>query len=161
MADVRIVWNDNYLEGDFAFDPDAQDLASDEGLETAVIISLFTDRRANVDDPLPDSRSVDRRGWWGDLASPLVEGDRIGSRLWLLERQSTLGNVPARAKQYVEEALGWMIEDKIATKIEVEVERMGTIGTDILALKIQIYKPDGSVLPLAYELQWQAQALRP
>ena len=54
-----------------------------------------------------------------------------------------------------------MIEDKIATKVEVEAERMGTIGTDILALKIQIYKPDGSALPLAYELQWQAQALRP
>ena len=160
MGDIRIVLDPIFLEGDFVFDPLIQDLESDAGLETAVIISLFTDRRANVDDVLPDVRSANRRGWWGDLASPEVEGDRIGSRLWLLERQATLENIPARAKQYTEEALAWMVEDRIASRIVVSSERIGTIGTDVLALEIQIHKPDGNILPLAYELQWQAQALR-
>ena len=44
------------------------DLATDDGLRTAVIISLFTDARARADDPLPEA-DADRRGWWGDCGS--------------------------------------------------------------------------------------------
>ena len=63
------------------------DLQGDDGLMTAVIISLFTDARAHDDDPLPDERvgvSSDRRGWWGDCLpdaqgeQTLVQGVRDG-----------------------------------------------------------------------------------
>jgi len=158
--DIRITWDVELMEGDFVFDDIIQDLESDEGLETAVIISLFTDRRAKTDDILPDSNNPDRRGWWGDLASPDIEGDQIGSRLWLLNREKTLNNVLVKAKQYAEEALQWMVDDGAAAKIEVETERQGIPGMDILALKGKIYSPEGIVVPFQYELQWTAQALR-
>ena len=158
--DIRILWNVDLMEGDFAFDPDIQDLESDAGLETAVIISLFTDRRARLDDPLPDFDNPDRRGWWGDLASPEVEGDQIGSRLWLLNREKTLESVLVRAKEYVKEALQWMVEDGVAKDVEVESERQGPVGSDILAISGKILKPDGTVFPFKYEAQWNAQALR-
>lgn len=159
--DIRISWDANLMEGDFVFDEVAQDLEFDEGLETAVIISLFTDRRANFDDILPDPDNRDLRGWWGDLASPLVEGDQIGSRLWLLEREKTLKTVLVRAKQYAEEALQWMIEDRIATKIEVDVERQGVVGSDILALQVRIRQTEGieKILALQYKTQRTAQGL--
>ncbi len=61
-----------------------QDIDNDKRhpLVRAVLISLFTWRRANADDTLPDPRGF-RMGWWGDTY-PVVANDRIGSRLWLL-----------------------------------------------------------------------------
>jgi phage gp46-like protein len=40
---------------------DGGDLSTDDGLETAVLLSLITDRRAEADDVLPDG-GTDRRG---------------------------------------------------------------------------------------------------
>ncbi|EPN56356.1 Phage GP46, partial [Pseudomonas syringae pv. actinidiae ICMP 19079] len=48
----------------------------------SVVISLFTWRRAEADDPIDDA---ERFGWWGDTY-PTQANDRIGSRLWLLRR---------------------------------------------------------------------------
>ena len=158
-GDIRIIWNSNLMEGDFSFDTSIQELESDKGLETAVIISLFTDRRAKIDDILPDSNSSDRRGWWADLVSD-IEGDQIGSRLWLLNREKTQESVLTRTKEYAKEALNWLIEDGIALKIEVSAERLGPVGRDVLALLVQIYKPDETIVSLKYEAQWIAQGLR-
>lgn len=158
--DVRLSWDSGLMEGDFSFDFVAQDLDPDAGLETAVLVSLFTDRRAKEDDVLPDSNNLDRRGWWGDLGSPKVEGDQIGSRLWLLGREKTLESVLTKAKKYAEESLNWMIEDGVVKSIEVEVERQGPIGLDRLALLVRVFRPDGTVLPFKYEIQWVEQELR-
>jgi phage gp46-like protein len=158
--DIRIVWDGVFNEGDIGFDIAAQDLTKDEGLETAVIISLFTDRRAKEDDVLPDSNSTDRRGWWGDLPSPFVEGDQIGSRLWLLSREKTLESAIEKAKGYAEEALQWFVEDGVAAKVEVDAERQGSAGSNILALGVKIHKTSGEIVAFKYELQWIAQAER-
>lgn len=110
-------------------------LQSAEPLVRAVIVSLFTWRRALPDDDLP---GVDRMGWWGDTFSP-VEGDRIGSRLWLLSRSKLLPETTARAKEYAQEALQWLIDDGVATRVEVEAERQ---GQSTLVLACRIYKPE-------------------
>lgn len=159
-GDIRITWQEDLMEGDFNFQTDIQDLEASTGLQTAVIISLFTDRRAKEDDILPDSNNLGRRGWWGDLASPEVEGDQIGSRLWLLEREKTLESVLIKAKQYAEESLQWLIEDKAAVKVEAEVERQGISGNDILALKVLIYQIDGNKKAKEYLFRWAVQELR-
>nr|EFH7355405.1 hypothetical protein [Escherichia coli] len=54
--------------------------ASLDLLTRAVIISLFTWRRAGRDDDAPQIF-----GWWGDTW-PTVQNDRTGSRLYLLRR---------------------------------------------------------------------------
>lgn len=159
-GDIRISWDTDLAEGDLNFLTATQDLESDEGLETAVIISLFTDARAFDDDVLPDFNSTDKRGWWGDLVSPVSDGDKIGSKLWLLERSSTREDVPQKAKQYAMEALRWMITDGVAIKTEVEAERQGRVGQDVLALKVKIFKKDGTSVAVEFEDVWAAQALR-
>jgi len=158
--DIRIVWDTGLQEGDFDFNTSIQDLESDEGLETAVIISLFTDRRARVDDTLSDPNSSDRRGWWGDLISPQVNGDQIGSRLWLLNREKTLENVLQRAKEYTEEALQWLIDDGFAESVQVETERQGLVGNDRLAIKAKILRKSGNEQVFDFSAQWTAQAAR-
>lgn len=106
-------------------------LVSDDGLETAVILSLFTDRQAQPDDPLP-GREDDRRGWWGD-AFPDVPGDRIGSRLWLLWREKQTSANLVRAELYATEALAWLVADGVARSVDVvaSIPRNGVLGLDI------------------------------
>lgn len=105
----------------------------DDGLETAVSISLFTERRL-ADDDL-DPGATYHGGWWGDTFT----GDKIGSRLWKLRNKvATEANV-ALAKTYMLEALQWMIDDAVASRIEVTTSR-GTTVQD-LRFTINIYSP--------------------
>lgn len=152
-GDIKISWDNALMKGDFLFE--GNDLVSDDGLQTAAIISLFTDRRARDDDTLPDTILGDKRGWWGDLASPEVEGDEIGSRLWLLEREKTLPEVLIRAEQYVKEALQWMIDDEVAASISVTAERAGILGNDRLYLKVEIRETDGTITAIKFAVQWE------
>ena len=106
MTDLRTIFIDMDQGADLALETFA--LASDDGLETAVILSLFTDARARDDDTLPAGQT-DRRGWWAD-AFPAVAGDRFGSRLWLLRRSKQLQESLIVAREYAEEALAWLVE---------------------------------------------------
>lgn len=116
-----------------------QDIDNDmaDPLVRAVIISLFTWRRANNDDTLPNAQGF-RMGWWGD-SYPVVPNDRIGSRLWLLARAKLTDATVQQAKDYAKEALQWLIDDKIAARINVSSQRQ---GLSTLALGCAIYNAD-------------------
>ena len=121
-------------------------------LARAVIISLFTWRRARPDDELPDGES--RMGWFGDSFAE-VNGDRIGSRLWLLARRKLVPRTINEAREMAEEALAWLIEDGVATRVEVIAERMGLSG---LALSVRITRTNGAVLDLRFADIWRVIA---
>lgn len=126
------------------------DLQADDGLETAVLISLFTDRRARDDDALPYA-DADRRGWWGDSFADRA-GDQIGSRLWLLRREKQLSAVVTRAREYAEEALQWLLDDGIAQRVEVTAE---LLRPGVLALHVRIVRPSGAELNQQYQYVWE------
>lgn len=149
MTDVALRWDTDLFGADLALDGAA--LATDDGLKTAVIISLFTDARARDDDPLP--AEGDRRGWWGD-AEPAVAQDVIGSRLWLLSREKRLPSVVARAREYAEEALAWLIADGVASAVAVQAE---AIGEHTLGLLVEITRPAGPGR-LRFDFVWEATA---
>ena len=79
---LAIRLNDNH-ELDLALDA-MGGLALGDDLTTAVLLSLLTDRQADLDDPLPEKNAPfpDRRGWWGDHFSPYP----CGSKYWLRVR---------------------------------------------------------------------------
>lgn len=158
-GDIKITWSSSTameMNGDFTVGDG--DIVNENGLETAVIISLFTNRRANDDDALPDPTSVDKQGWWGDQASPDVENDRIGSRIWIfLDRAKTTPETLVQVKQAAEEALQWLIEDKVAVKVEVETERAGVPGNDRIHMLVKIYKTHGEVVAYEYDFNWEKQ----
>jgi phage gp46-like protein len=108
---------------DLAFGPGG--IVAETGLASPALVSLLTDRRAGVEDPLPhgDTMSAgfippDRRGWAGDALSE-DPSDRIGSRLWLLSREKQTESTRLRAIDYAREALSWMVADGHASRIEV------------------------------------------
>lgn len=97
------------------------DIASDRGITTAVLLSMMLDRRAQPDDVVPSGDARDRRGWWADQFLP-VEGDRYGSRLWLLDRTTLTNETARKADEYTREALNWMLEDRVVSRIDVPIE---------------------------------------
>ncbi len=129
------------------------ELADDDGLETAVIMSLFTDRRAADDDALPFI-DADRRGWWGD-SYPDVPNDRIGSRLWLLARSKQTQAVLNRAREYAQEALAWLVDDGVASSVTVDAE---IVRTGVLGLSIAIQRPRAAVARYRFEKFWTETA---
>ena len=118
-----------------------------DALARAVIISLFTWRRANPDDDLP---STNKYGWWGDTY-PQIDNDRIGSRLWLLSRAKLTTETVLRAKEYAEEALQWLIDDGVAASVQVQSERQDLF---MLALGIKIIRGDQSSLTVRFANVW-------
>jgi phage gp46-like protein len=129
------------------------DLDRDSGLETAVMISLFSDRRADLEDALPDS-SKDLRGWWGDA----TQEDKIGSRLWLLSRSKIEDATNTDAEKYILEALQWMIDDGVADSVEATVTRVDTYA---LEFSVTIARPKGARdITFNYFFNWESQSLR-
>jgi phage gp46-like protein len=116
-------------------------------LRRAVTISLFSWRRAGVDDPVDDQN---RQGWWGDSV-PSIAGDKIGSRLWLLQRRTLVPDTFRDAKDYADEALAWLVDDQIVTAVTVTVERRGTDGMN---LRVTLTEANGETLQLAFENTW-------
>jgi phage gp46-like protein len=156
--DIKIQWNETFNEGDIKFS--GGDLIRELGLRTAVMMSMYTDRRADPSDVLPDSLNNDRRGWWGDQINLDYEDDQIGSRLWLLERAKTTEQTLADAKFYTEECLQWMIDDEVVQDIEVEIERQNRKdGTATLAGRISIKQSDGTNKAFKFDDLWKAEIL--
>jgi phage gp46-like protein len=60
MSDISSFWNVEEIQADWRADFGALKTGND--LQTAIILSLFTDRLARRDDTYDGS---DRRGWWG------------------------------------------------------------------------------------------------
>lgn len=155
--DLRFLWNEDLSYIDLDYDLNAGDLLSDEGLESAIIISLFTDRRANDDDTLPDLGSEDKRGWWADQVAD-IEGDLIGSRRWIYcERAKTTQNILNSVKKADEEALQWLIDDNIAALVTVTTERQGDPSNSVLAELIEIKRVDGRSVSYDYYSNWDSQ----
>lgn len=120
-----------------------------ESLVRAVVISLFTWRRANPQDVVEGSRM----GYWGDAAEPPAANDKIGSRLWLLSREKLIQSTFIRAREYAREALQWLLDDGVASRVEVTAERYGMDG---LALVCTIYRVEGGTAVLRFDQAWEA-----
>lgn len=142
MSDIRTVWVENTQEG--AWKITAGDLESGGDLQTAMIISLFTDRRARRDDEIDGN---DRRGWWGDTGNHYD----IGSRLWLLKRQKLTTTVARRAEDYTREALQWLLDDGVVGAVDIHAQIIWPSG---LVVHIRYHRPDGSTDAVRFYWVW-------
>ncbi len=133
MIDLALIFTEH---GDFDLAIKDDDLLGDEGLQTAVTVSLFTDRVARADDPLPEylpGQVSDRRGWWGDLTRENGRARPVGSRLWLLFREKELPETVRRAEDYAKECLAWLPALGGAYRAEAFDDRPGRLRLEIEA----------------------------
>jgi phage gp46-like protein len=100
---------------------DNGDFVLDYGFGTTIALTIFGEQRATEGEvPTPENR----RGWMGNTLSD-IPGFEQGSRLWLLNQSRMKENTPASAKNYLTEALQWMIDDRLAKTIDINVVRSG------------------------------------
>lgn len=144
--DVRITQDRLTKEFDIQIQND--EFVLDAGLETPVLISLFSDTRDEL-------RTDDKRGWWG---AAVLEEDRLGaqfgSKLWLLLREKQTEETRVKIREWCNAALQWMLDEGIATKIETDSEYLD-IGTVLITIKIERGEQD----PLTFKFQylWDGQ----
>ncbi len=151
MADIEIKWSPELMAGDDLLSP--PDLSGAHELVSAVAISLFTHRTALDDDPLPGGPGSSRRGWWADHeAAELYPGATpIGSRLWLLSREKQTEETRLRAEDYIREALAWMLDERLATEIELDV---AWFAPERLGAAITIYRGPQKSIAVRFEQLW-------
>lgn len=105
-------------------------------LTRAVVISLFTHRRAD-----PDDNADVPMGWWGDTW-PMVTNDRYGSKLWLLQRSKLTNALVNTVQTYLRESLQWMLDDGVVSRIDIDIQRT---GINELGNSIVLWRRDGPV----------------
>lgn len=139
----------NFLEASCDLQIENRDLATDDGLQSAVLISLFTDRRR------PETResdSRDPRGYWAGRLDP-DDPEQWGSHLWLLEGEPINNTLLQRAEQYCAAALEWMKTDGVAREISVSVTQ---VAIEDIRIDISIFRPQTDE-PHRYSYLWNTQ----
>jgi phage gp46-like protein len=141
--DVTLQWNEAFASADWAIVTGAIEVGSD--LQTAVIVSLFTDARAP---PTYLPGANDPRGTWIDDYSPTD----WGSLLWTLGRaaQSGANNLLLQAKDYSKRALQWMLDDGVAASVDVQT---AWLTTSAISITITITEPNVQP-PAVFQYSW-------
>lgn len=133
-------------------------LDASRDLETAVIMALGTDRLADASDELPLPGDTDRRGYWGDMDSRPIWGEGpLGTRLWLLSRAKIVGSgarggaTTERVRTYIREALQGFLDDRVCSKIDVQVERG---GDSAIYAQVTMYRGPTRAVDLRFATLW-------
>lgn len=136
----------------------AEGLSEEQELATAVRVAIGTDALADLNEPLPDLDSEDRRGWWGNIdAEEIWGGWPIGSKNWLLMRAkisdslSWEGATLIRAKAYNRAALQPFIDRRICSRIDVDAARTGKQQIEV---RIVMYRGPRRLIELRFQSLW-------
>ena len=130
---------------DIEIDPTTGDFLLVDGFDTALAMSLFCERRADMSE-VPTAEL--RRGWWGNLVGP--EGFEIGSKLWLLDQSRRIQTTMNSAIDYAKAGLQWLVEDDHLENFDVN----GSFTADGINLDIVLNRSNSATETKSYEL-WE------
>jgi phage gp46-like protein len=147
-GDITVLWDNAIALGDWVL---AQgDLGTGQDLETACLVSLFTDALATPDF-VPTDGTGDRRGWWADS----YETTPPGSNLWQLDRAKKTRDTLGAARTYCLDCLQWLIDDGIARAVYCNT---AWLASNMLGIAIAIIKPDGTETRFRFGWAWDGLA---
>ena len=134
--DIKLIADSNGIY-DIGIDSDG-DLTKDDSFDTSIIVSLFTDARADESEQSIPER---RRGWWGDL----FEAEPIGSKLWLLDQAKRTQSKLNSAKGYAQDSLSWLVSDNYAKSINITSNFIENgLNLDIIFERFNSQKENGT-----------------
>jgi phage gp46-like protein len=132
-GDIQILWDNSNALGDWGLAEG--DLLTGQNLETACLVSLFSDRLATPDF-IPTDGTTDRRGWWADTYD-----QPLGSNLCQLDRAKGTRATLGLARSYALASLQWLLEDGVAAQVLCNT---AWLSSTMLGIAIAIVKPNGS-----------------
>jgi phage gp46-like protein len=189
MTDLALSWDNLRQRADLSIS--GADLAADNGLTTAVILSLFLRRRAQPSDVLPDDTvgpfglanhgSGDRGGWWGDWYAPTAI-DTLRAK-GVLTAVIAPGQLPSPAPADLNGCRWWLLQRAKATAENVALakdygaEALQWLVDDGVAASVtvtakddgkgrlvphvEIARPKGDLVSFAFAALWDAMAAPP
>ncbi len=120
MGDIRIVWDPTTGTGDFNMLGSGLELGFD--LETASLVSMFTDAQADPGDIVYDT---DPRGVWFDTYAALedpaltaIPNHRIGSKVWQAFARPRTQDTLNWLRDQLIQCHAWMITDGVASAVD-------------------------------------------
>lgn len=145
MADLKLTLDESTGNYDVSFVNG--DFVLTEGFDTSIVVSLFSDARADESEV---SRPELRRGWWGD-ETVVNKIRKLGSKLWLLSQARLTSDTLNRSKNYAFLALKWLVDEGYSKKIESEssFDKNGA-----LQIHIEIVNGSGATESKSYKV-WQ------
>lgn len=109
-------------------------------LRWMVLVSLFSWAR---------EEATQSYGWWGSAVTS--QRGEFGSFLWKEERSKLTNATVVAVKAHIEQALAWMLRDKVADAIEVEVVRIDSrVTVDLAIIRL------GERVDLTFSDLWEA-----
>lgn len=113
------------------------DIETEDSFDTAVVVSLLSDRRANESEVVDSSR---RRGWIGNEVTPDFE---IGSKIWIFEQarltRTTMNGIADAAR----DALQWFVDDDLV--VAIRNVQVVVAGRDQIGLEVTIERSPSQV----------------
>lgn|SRR5512139_3921855 len=138
-ADAVLDANRHY---DFSLDA-AGDIATADQLDTALLMSLFCERRASASEvPHPQLR----RGWIGNEGTDF----ELGSKLWLYEQARLTRTTLNSLETEVMAGLQWLVTDGIALRVTTTVSATSA-GAQV---QVGLHRPNSEVVNNFY-LLWE------
>jgi len=120
------------------------DIVKTDSFDTAILLSLFGSDRRATETEVPNA--YQRRGWIGDINRPV----ELGSKLWLIYQARLTISTLNIAKDYISQALQWLVDFGYLKSFSVSVERDIEAGS--LSAFIQLIRLDDSVESRNYVL---------
>lgn len=140
---------DAVLDDDFDMQiADNGDILTDDFFDTALLMSIYCERRATASEVPQSDR---RRGWIGNESTPDFE---IGSKVWLYEQSRVTGSLLRGIESVVLNSLQWLIDDNYAVKINADA----TLSNSKVTLEANIERPSSNVDKRFFEL-WDTTGL--
>lgn len=104
----------------------------DEFFDTAILYSIFGERRANEREVATPNL---RRGWIGNLTNRTDFEN--GSKLWLFEQARLTRSVMNRIADEARKSLQWMVDDAIAESIDGATVTLNSDNVVVLSITIR------------------------
>ena len=115
-------------DGLFVLSVKNNDLVPVEGMESAILVSLFTDQR--LDESQMDI-PINRGGWFGNALTPNRE---LGSKLWAYDNARITSGLVGNIRDCAKRSFDWMNQDNLTRKTSVSVALKGQQITIITTL---------------------------
>ena len=131
MGDIRIVWDPATGTGDLnMLATGALEIGND--LETASLISMFTDAQADPGDVVygtdPAGVWIDTYSALEDPALPTIAKDRMGSKIWQAFARPRTQETLNWLRDEIIRCHGWMMTDGVASAVDANAFFTGPGG---------------------------------
>lgn len=121
---------------------DNGDLEMIDGFDTALLMSIFCERRADASEVIDPKL---RRGDWSNELND-IEGHEVGSKFWLIDQARNNQDAFNIGLDALNDGFNWMLEDDLVKSVEID----GSIDNGF-EYEIDITKQDDKINRYRYE----------